>query len=88
MVVDRKNHDGSHSKSGAEVAAICYTLFETAKLARVDLHRYVLEATRRAITTRGVVTVPEDLTWSDSAQIPSRSVTTRPSRYRGGLPVD
>ena len=60
VVVGRKNHYGSHSKRGAEMAAICYTLFETAKLAGVDPHRYVLEATRRAITSPGTVTLPED----------------------------
>jgi transposase len=62
VVVGRKNHYGSHSKRGAEVAAICYTLFETAKLAGCDPHRYVLEATRRAIATPGTVTLPENLT--------------------------
>ncbi len=62
VVVGRKNHYGSHSKRGAEVAAICYTLFETAKLAGVDPHRYVLEATKRAIATPGAVTLPTDLT--------------------------
>jgi transposase len=49
VVVGRENHYGSYSKRGAEVAAICYTLFETAKLAGVDPHRYMLETTRRAI---------------------------------------
>jgi transposase len=62
VVVGRKNHYGSHSKRGAEVAAIFYTLFETAKLAGVDPHRYVLEAARRAIASPGAVTLPQDLT--------------------------
>ena len=62
VVVGRKNHYGAHSKRGAEAAALCYTLFESAKLAGVDPHRYVLEATRRAITSPGTVTLPEDLT--------------------------
>lgn len=62
MVVGRKNHYGSHSKRGAEVAAIFYTLFETAKLAGVDPHAYVLKATRRAIASPGAVTLLEDLT--------------------------
>jgi transposase len=62
VVVGRKNHYGSHSKRGAEVAALCYTLFESAKLAGVDPHRYVLEATRRAIASRGTVTLPKDVT--------------------------
>jgi hypothetical protein len=44
------------------VAAICYTLFESAKLAGVDPHRYVIEATRRAIVAPGAVTLPEERT--------------------------
>ena len=60
------NHGGNHyvsrSKRGAEVAAILYTLFESAKLAEVDPHRYVLEVTRRAIASPGTVTLPQDLT--------------------------
>ncbi len=62
VVVGRKNHYGSHSKRGAEVAALFYTLFETAKLAGVDLDAYVLEATRRAIASPGAATLLEDLT--------------------------
>ena len=61
VVVGRKNHYGSHSKRGAEVAAILYTLFESAKLAGVDPHRYALEATRRAIASPETATLPEDL---------------------------
>ena len=61
VVVGRKN-SGSHSRRGAEVAAICYTLFENAKLAGVDPHRHMLEATRRAIASPGTVTLPEDVT--------------------------
>ena len=61
VVVGRKNHYGSRSKRGTEVAALLYTLFETAKLAGVDPHAYVLEATRRAIASPGTVTMPSDL---------------------------
>lgn len=61
VVVGRKNHYGSHSQRGTEAAAVLYTLFETAKLAGVDPHAYVLEATRRAIANPGAVTFPEDL---------------------------
>ena len=49
-------------KRGAEVAALFYTLFESAKLAGVDPHAYVLKATRRAIASPGTLTLPEDLT--------------------------
>lgn len=61
VVVGRKNHYGSRSKRGTEVAALLYTLFESAKLAGVDPHAYVLEATRRAIAAPGTVTLPNDL---------------------------
>lgn len=61
VVVGRKNHYGSHSRRGAETAAMLYTLFESAKLADVDPHAYVLEATRRAIANPGAVTLPHEL---------------------------
>ncbi len=66
------------------MATICYTLSERAKLAGVDSHRDVLEATRRAIAAPGAATLPEDLTGSDSAQIPSHS----PHGYRMGTVYD
>ena len=52
----------SDDRRGAEVAAICYTLLESAKLAGVGPHAYVLEATRRAIAAAGAVTLLKDLT--------------------------
>ena len=61
VVVGRKNHYGSKSKRGTEVAAIFYSLFESAKLAGVDPKAYVLEAARRAIRAPGTVTLPVDL---------------------------
>ncbi len=67
MVVGRKNHYGSRSKRGAEAAALFYTLFESAKLVGVDPHRYVLEATRRAITVPGTATLPENLTADENS---------------------
>ena len=62
VVVGRKNHYGSRSKRGTEVAALFYTLFETAKLSGVDPGAYVLEAARRAIDIPGTVTLPTDVT--------------------------
>lgn len=61
VVVGRKNHYGSKSKRGTEVAAIFYSLFESAKLAGVDPKVYVLEAARRAARKPGAVTLPVDL---------------------------
>ncbi len=60
VVVGRKNHYGSKSKRGTEVAAIFYTLFETAKLSRVDPRAYVTRAAIRAINEPGAVTLPSD----------------------------
>jgi transposase len=62
VVVGRKNHYGSKSKRGTEVAAIFYTLFETAKLSGVDPRAYVTLAANRAIAEPGTVTLPSDLT--------------------------
>ena len=63
VVVGRKNHYGSKSKRGTEVAAIFYTLFETAKLSGVDdPGAYVTLAAKRAIADHGAVTLPSDLT--------------------------
>ena len=61
VVVGRKNHYGSKSKRGTEVAAIFYTLFETAKLSQVDPRAYVTQAAKRAITEPGAITLPSDL---------------------------
>jgi hypothetical protein len=42
------------------VAALCYSLLESAKLAGVDPGRYLAEATRRD-RDPGTVTLPRDL---------------------------
>ena len=51
MVVGRKNHYGSRSKRGTEVAALFYSLIETAKLAGVNPKTYLLAATHAALRT-------------------------------------
>ena len=43
-VVGRKNHYGSRSRRGTEIASIFYSLLETAKLRNVDPARYLREA--------------------------------------------
>jgi transposase len=43
-VVGRKNHYGSKSRRGTEIAAILYTLIETAKLNDLDPARYLRDA--------------------------------------------
>jgi len=55
------NHYGSRSRRGTEVAALFYTLFETAKLSGVDPRAYVIAAAKRAIANPGAVTLPTDI---------------------------
>src|SRR5438874_12526581 len=76
-VVGRKNHYGSRSLRGTEVAVLFYTLCETAKLVGVDPHAYLLHAVYAAIASPGAVTYPEDLlttspAWSFERQSPAR----------------
>lgn len=47
--VGRKNHYGSHSRRGCEVAALFYSLMETAKLCGVEPKSYLLHATSEAL---------------------------------------
>ena len=57
-VVGRKNHYGSKSRRGTEVAATFYTLLETAKLAGVDPVEYLRAAA--LADARGEVLLPAD----------------------------
>jgi transposase len=57
----RKNHYGSRSLRGTQVAAVFYTLCETAKLVAIDPHAYLLRALYTAIAKPGAVTYPEEL---------------------------
>jgi transposase len=65
-VVGRKNHYGSRSKRGTEVAALFYTLCETAKLQNIEPRAYLLRAACAAIDNPSTVTFPEDIL-TDSA---------------------
>jgi transposase len=58
MVVGRKNHYGSKSLRGTEVAALFYSLMETARLRGEDPGRYLLRAALAAIETPGTITLP------------------------------
>jgi transposase len=58
-VVGRRNHFGSKSQRGTEVAAVFYTLLETAKLCGVDPARYLREAA--LADARGEVMLPHEL---------------------------
>ena len=61
IAVGRKNHYGSRSVRGTEVAALFYSMIETAKLTGVDPATYLRTAALRAIATPGTVTLPSDL---------------------------
>ena len=61
VVVGRKNHYGSRSRRGTEVAALFYSLCESAKLVGVEPRSYLLKATYAAIDRPGTVTLPESL---------------------------
>jgi len=60
-VVGRKNHYGSRSLRGTQVAALFYTLCETAHLVGIDPHAYLLHAVTAALATPGTVTLPDAL---------------------------
>jgi len=62
VVVGRKNHYGSRSKRGTEVAALFYTMLETAELSGADPRNYLFQAAVRAINAPGTVTLPEHIT--------------------------
>ena len=53
VAVGRKNHYGSRSERGTRVAALFYSLIESAKLAGVEPRAYLGEAARRAIRNPG-----------------------------------
>ena len=52
---------GSRSKRGTEVAALFYSLIESAKLCGVDPKAYLWTAARAALADRTAVTLPHDL---------------------------
>jgi hypothetical protein len=58
VVVGRKNYYGNRSKRGAKVAAILYSLIETAKLRGVEPSQYLKKAAIAAIESPGRVLLP------------------------------
>jgi hypothetical protein len=61
LVIGRKNHYGSRSRRGTEVAALFYSLIESAKLCGVEPKAYLLRTLRAALATPGTVTLPHTL---------------------------
>ncbi|WP_225410286.1 IS66 family transposase [Stigmatella hybrida] len=58
MVLGRKNHYGSKSQRGTEVAALFYSLIETARLRGEEQGRYLRRAALAAIESPGTITIP------------------------------
>jgi hypothetical protein len=63
-VVGRKNHYGSKSLRGTEVAALFYSLVESAKLAGVDPAKYLRAAAEAAIRG-GAALLPHQMRAAD-----------------------
>ena len=55
VVIGRKNHYGSRSHRGTEVAALLYSLIESAKLAGVGPHTYLKAAAHAALRGHAVL---------------------------------
>ena len=60
-VLGRKNHYGSRSRRGTEVAAILYTVLESARLRGVNPRDYLRIAAEAAIRQPGRATLPHQL---------------------------
>ncbi len=61
VAVGRKNHYGSRSERGTRVAALFYSLIETAKLCRVEPRAYLRGASLGAVRNPGTITLARDL---------------------------
>ena len=61
-VIGRKNHYGSRSQRGTEVAALFYSLLESAKACGIDERTYLLRAAHSALANPQVTLLPHDLT--------------------------
>lgn len=59
-VLGRRNHFGSKSVRGTEMAAILYSLVETAKVCGLDPTAYLVEVATRARRAPGAVLLPGD----------------------------
>lgn len=59
-VLGRKNHYGSKSRRGTEVAALFYSLIGTCRMLKIDPSAYLLAAATCAIETPGAVLLPHE----------------------------
>ena len=61
VVVGRKNHYGSKSERGTHVAAVMYSLIETARQLGLDERQYLLWAARQALDKPGTAPTPHQM---------------------------
>jgi transposase len=69
VAVGRKNHYGSRSERGTRVAALFYSLVESAKLCGVEPRAYLRESTLRAARHPGTATLARDLVFTRLDQL-------------------
>ncbi len=70
IVVGRKNFYGSKSLRGTQVAALFYTLLETAARSGLDPRQYLLAATHHALDTSGTALLPWQMASSQPSSAP------------------
>lgn len=70
-VVGRKNHYGSRSVRGTQVAALFYSLLESAKLSGVEPRAYLLAATRALLTDPTAVLLPHEFAAAQAEDQPA-----------------
>jgi transposase len=73
--IGRKVHYGSRSLRGTELAAILYTLLESAKLCGKDPRDYLLTLAYRSFETPGTILLPRDFHPPNAAGTPERQIT-------------
>jgi len=59
-VLGRKNHYGSRSERGTQVAAVFYSLIETCKRMQLDPRSYLAALAAKAMTEKGAVLLPSE----------------------------
>ena len=64
VVLGRKNHYGSRSRRGTEVAALLYRLIESAKLADVEPRAYLITAINAALSS-DTIPLPHEIAARD-----------------------
>ena len=69
-VIGRKNHYGSKSERGTEVAALFYSLIGTCRMQGIDPSKYLRAAAETALKTPGAVLLPHDFLAATNGRAP------------------